>query len=141
MKKILFAGTENSLTTDIILALLRLFTGLSLALAHGISKIPPSQGFIEHTGNLGFPLPLVFAWSAGLSEFGGALLLAIGLFTRPAAFFVATTMFVAGFINYAGGPYGNAEKAIMYFGLAIVFLVLGSGRFSLDNFFRKKLTI
>jgi len=141
MKKLLFSGTENTLTTDLSLTLLRIYIGFSMAFAHGIKKLPPSEGFIEHTGDLGFPLPLVFAWSASLAEFAGALLLAFGLFTRPAAFFVAATMFVAGFVNHAGDPYGNAEKAIMYFAIAVVYLVLGSGRYSLDSFFRRKLNI
>ena len=141
MKKFLFSGTENTVTTDLILTLLRVYIGFSMAFAHGIKKIPPSEGFIEHTGDLGFPIPLIFAWSAGLAEFAGALLLAFGLFTRPAAFFVAATMFVAGFINHAGDPYGNAEKAFMYFAIAVVYLVLGSGRYSLDSLFRRKLNI
>ncbi len=141
MKKLLFAGIENNYTTDISLALLRLFTGLSLALAHGKDKIPPSDGFVEHTASLGFPIPEFFAWAAGLSEFGGALLLAFGLFTRPAAFFVACTMFVAGFINHANDPYGAAEKAFLYLALALLYLVLGAGRFSLDSLFRRKLNI
>jgi len=138
MKKILFSGTENTIVTDLSLALLRLFAGLSLALAHGIGKIPPSEGFIEHIADLGFPLPEFFSWSAGLAEFAGALLLAFGLFTRPAAFIVAINMFVAGFINHAHDPFSSAEKAILYFAIALLFLVLGSGRFSIDSWVRKR---
>ena len=141
MKKLLFSGTENTLTTDISLALFRVFAGLSMAFAHGIKKVPPSEGFIEHTGDLGFPLPEFFAYAAGLSEFVGALLLALGLFTRPAAFFVAMTMFVAGFINHAGDSFGNAEKAYLYFAVAVIYLIVGSGRFSLDSWARRKLKI
>ena len=141
MKKLLFSGIENSITTDLMLSLFRLFAGLSLALAHGAKKVPPSEGFIEHTGDLGFTLPEFFAYAAGLSEFAGALLLAIGLFTRPAAFFVAITMFVAGFINHAGDPFGNAEKAYLYFAIAMIYLVLGSGRFSTDSWVRRRLNI
>jgi len=141
MKKLLFSRTENSITTDLMLALLRVFVGLSLALAHGFKKVPPSDGFIEHTGDLGFPWQEFFAYSAGMAEFAGGLLLAIGLFTRPAAFFVAITMFVAGFINHAGDPFGNAEKAYLYFAIAILYLVLGSGRFSADSWARKRLNI
>ena len=141
MKKLLFSGTENSITTDLLLAMFRIFAGLSLAWAHGIKKLPPSEGFIEHTGDLGFPFPEFFAYAAGLSEFAGALLLAIGLFTRPAAFFVAITMFVAGFINHAGDPFGNAEKAYLYFAIAMIYLVLGSGRFSADSRVRRRLNI
>ncbi len=141
MKKLLFAGTENSIKTDFWLALFRVYVGLSLAFAHGLGKIPPSAGFIEHTGDLGFPLPAFFAWSASLSEFAGSLLLAVGLFTRPAAFFVAATMFVAGFVNHANDPYGMAEKAFLYLAVAVLFLVLGSGRFSMDNWARQQLNL
>ena len=141
MKKLLFSGIENSLTTDLSLALFRLFAGLSLALGHGIKKVPPSAGFIEHTGDLGFPFPEFFAYSAGLTEFAGALLLAIGLFTRPAAFFVAITMFVAGFINHANDPFGTAEKAYLYFAIAVLYLVLGSGRFSADSWARRRFNL
>jgi len=141
MKKILFSGTENNLATDIVLALFRIFVGLSMGLVHGLGKVPPSAGFIEHVGSLGFPMPDLFAWSAGLAEFAGALLLAFGLFTRPAAFFVAITMFVAGLINHAGDPYGAAEKAYLYLAIAIIYLILGSGRYSADSWLRKKLNI
>ena len=141
MKKLLFSGTENSITTDLSLSLFRLFAGLSMAFGHGIKKVPPSEGFVEHTGDLGFPLPEFFAYAAGLSEFAGALLLAFGVFTRPAAFFVAITMFVAAFINHAGDPFGNAEKAYIYFAIAILYLVLGSGKFSVDNMVRRRLNI
>lgn len=138
MKKILFSGIENTITTDLSLTLLRLFAGLSLALAHGIKKVPPSSGFIEHTEKLGFPMPEFFAYMAGLSEFAGALLLAFGLFTRPAAFLIAATMFVAAFINHADDPFGTAEKAYLYLALSLLFMILGSGRFSLDSMVRRK---
>jgi putative oxidoreductase len=141
MKKILFSGVTNTLRTDMGLSLLRIFTGLSLALAHGMGKVPPSTGFIEHTADLGFPLPALFGWLAGFSEFFGALFLAFGLFTRPAAIMVAATMFVAGFINHSADPYGSAEKAYLYFAIAILFLILGSGRYSLDNIIRKRLKL
>ncbi|MEN8251595.1 MAG: DoxX family protein, partial [Bacteroidota bacterium] len=139
MKKLLFNGTENTITTDFTLALLRLFTGLSMAFAHGLRKIPPSEGFIEHTGEMGFPLPEAFAWSAGLAEFAGGILLAIGLMTRPAAFFVAVTMFVAGFVNHGGDPFGIGEKAYLYFAISILYMIIGSGRYSMDSVMRRKL--
>jgi putative oxidoreductase len=36
--------------------LLRLFAGLSLAFAHGIGKLPPSQRFVEGVGRMGLRL-------------------------------------------------------------------------------------
>lgn len=141
MKKLLFGNIENTLTADFVLTILRVFAGLSLMLAHGAGKIPVSDGFIKHVGEIGFPVPVFFAWAAALSEYVGSLLLAVGLFTRPASLFVAFTMFSAAFINHAGDPFGSAEKAYLYLVISLVFLVLGSGRFGLDSIIRRKLNI
>lgn len=81
---------------------------------------------------MGFPAPVVFAWAAALSEFLGGFSLLLGLFTRPAAIFVACTMFSAAFIRHAGDPFSNKEKALLYLLVAMAFFVLGSSRSSLD---------
>jgi len=141
MKKLLFGSIENSNSADLTLALFRVFIGLSLMLAHGVGKIPVSDGFVEHIGSLGFPMPMFFAWAAALSEFLGALLLALGLFTRPAALMVASTMFVAAFINHGEDPFAAAEKAYLYCSIALMFTILGSGRFGIDSVIRRKLNI
>lgn len=141
MKKLLFGNIDNPLTTDFMVTLLRVFVGLSLMLAHGARKIPVSDGFIEHVGSLGFPMPVVFAWAAALSEYIGALLLAVGLFTRPAAFFVVITMFFAAFVNHAGEPFGAAEKAYLFMAISALFMIIGSGRYSVDTLVRRKLNI
>src|SRR5690625_3369809 len=73
---------------DAGLLILRVGLGLTLAFAHGWGKIPPADGFVGMVGGLGFPAPTLFAWLAGLAEFAGGLLLAIGLLTRSAAIFV-----------------------------------------------------
>lgn len=141
MKKLFFGSIENSNSTDLTLALFRIFVGLSLMLVHGSSKIPVSDGFIEHIGSLGFLMPVFFAWAAALSEYIGALFLAVGLFTRPASILIAITMFTAAFVNHAGDPFGVAEKAYLYLAISLVFAVLGSGRFGADSMIRKKLNI
>ena len=141
MKKLFFGNIENTLTTDFTLTLVRVFIGLSLMLAHGAGKIPVSEGFIEHVEQLGLPFPALLSWSAALSEYVGAFLIAVGLFTRPAAFFVAVTMFIAAFVNHAGDPFGSAEKGYLYFAFSLIFLVIGSGRFSLDSVVRRRLNI
>jgi len=141
MKKLFFGSLENSNSTDLALAGLRVFIGVSLMLVHGAGKIPVSEGFIEHTAALGFPLPIVFAWLAALSEYVGALLLALGLFTRPAAFMVASTMFVAAFVNHGDDSFAVSEKAYLYFAVSMLFVVLGSGRFGVDSWVRRKLNI
>ena len=87
---------------------------------------------------MGFPLPILFAWLAALSELLGGLLLAVGLFTRYAAFFVFGTMTVAAFIAHAGDPFNVRELALLYWAVMLSLLLVGGGRFELERTFRKK---
>ena len=119
-------------TTDAGLLALRVIAGLSLAFGHGIGKMPPSERFIAGVTEMGFPLPVLFAWAAGLSEFVGGILLAVGLLTRPAALFIFITMSVAFFIRHAGDAFGERELPMMFGAAALLFVLAGAGRFSLD---------
>jgi len=131
--KFLFGGPgAGSKLADIGLAAFRLFTGLAMAFAHGINKVPPPEGFIEGVGEMGFPAPFVFAWLAGISEFVGGLLVAVGLLTRPAALAVLGTMFVAAFISHAGDPFGERELALLFMFAALFLTMAGGGRYSAD---------
>jgi len=138
MRKFLFGGIDHALTVSISLAAFRIFCGLTLVLNHGIHKLPPSQGFEDLVNQLGFPFPHLFAWLAGLSEFMGGLLLTFGLWTRLSSIFIVITMFVAATIHHGSDPYAEAEKAFLFMAIGLLFLVLGSGRFSLDYTFRRK---
>ena len=134
IRQLLFGGAGGAnAAADLGLLALRLFAGLSMAFAHGLGKVPPSAGFIGATEGLGFPAPAVFAWMAGLSEFVGGLLLALGLATRPAALFVAGTMAVAAFGAHGGDPFGDKEMALLYLAVAAAFMLAGAGRYSLDR--------
>jgi putative oxidoreductase len=131
---ILFGGDGGgSRVADAGLLLVRLFAGLALAFAHGAGKMPPSERFAAGVAELGFPAPEVFAWAAGLSEFLGGLLLAIGLLTRPAALAIAFTMGVAAFGRHAADPFADKEKALLFLAVALMFLLVGSGRYGLDR--------
>jgi len=120
------------------LTLLRVFAGLALAFGHGIRKFPPSEKFIESVGDLGFPLPTLFAWTATCSEFFCGLLLALGLLTRPAALFILFTMMVAAFLRHAGEPFSERELAFVYGSIALAFLFIGSGRYGMDALLRRQ---
>ncbi len=133
LRSALFGSGSTSRATDLGLLILRLGAGVSLAFAHGLDKLPPSPGFVEGTAAMGFPLPLVFAWAAALSEFGGGLLLALGLATRPAAFFVACTMAVAFFVRHSADPFMGAEKAFLYLVAALALIATGAGRYAFDR--------
>ena len=139
LKKLLFGGESNlSTPANIGLALLRIFTGIALAFGHGIGKVPPPEKFVEGVSKLGFPMPGFFAWAAGLSEFGGAIFLALGLFTRISSFFVACVMLVAVLGVHINDPFGTKEKAFLYLFIALLFMFKGASDWSIDSFIRER---
>lgn len=120
-------------------ALLRIVAGL-LFMPHGAQKLFGMFGGMGPDGGTAkFPDQMFIA---GVLEFFGGVLLALGLFTRPVALLLAIEMLVAYFMAHA--PHGpipmlnHGELALMYF---IVFLYLsaaGPGPWSLDHAMRKK---
>jgi putative oxidoreductase len=136
MKDFLFGGARlNSAVADFGLFVLRAFAGTSLALAHGLGKLPPTEGFMKGVTALG--LPPQAAWLSGFAEFFCGLLLAIGLGTRPAAMIIATNMSVAAFRQHATDPYLRAELAYLYLAVAAMFVLVGAGRFSADRVIKR----
>ena len=120
------------------LLVLRVFSGLFMAIGHGLGKIPASDKFIAAIGQMGFPFPAFFAWSAGLAELLGGLLIALGLLTRPAALFLGFTMFVAAFVRHATDPFLIKEKALLYLVICLCIFCTGGGRFSFDHLLGEK---
>jgi putative oxidoreductase len=110
-------------------ALLRIVAGLLFA-CHGAQKLFGMFGGKVMTG---VPLMLV----AGIIEFGGGLLIAVGLFTRVAAFFAAGEMAVGYFmVHFPQGfwPIVNkGEPAVLNCFLFLYILAHGAGRFSLGR--------
>jgi putative oxidoreductase len=131
--------TTNRLSASAPLALaaLRIMSGL-LFLAHGTQKFLSFPGG-ERAG---------FGWTfAGLPAYAGiielvtGLLIAIGLFTRPAAFLASGTMAVAYFMAHAPKnfyPVNNmGDAAILYCFVFLYLVFAGPGRLSLDGALRK----
>jgi putative oxidoreductase len=112
--------------------MLRVGIGVALAFAHGQGKMPPSGRFTAGVEEMGFPVPTVFAWAAAVSEFIGALLVAIGLATRPSALLAACTVGTALFIRHQGDPFADREKAFLYFVSLVAIVFIGAGRYSVD---------
>jgi putative oxidoreductase len=123
---------------DFGLLIYRIFIGLSIAFAHGLSKLPPSEQMLQGVESMGFPLPVLFAWAAALSEFVGGLLIAAGLFTRHASVFLGFTMAVAAFKVHADDPFKVKELALLYLVSCVLFIFAGAGQYSIDKLFRKK---
>ena len=134
MKKIFFGYTpilnEN---VNFGLFVIRLFTGISLAFAHGIGKVPPSDGFIDGISEMGFPFPGFFAWMSAIAEFFGGIFLTLGLATRPFALLIGINMGVAVFLGHAEDPFSTKEKALLFFFIALFVFITGAGKYSVDN--------
>ena len=121
------------------LLILRVFLGAAL-LTHGWGKM--FGGLEQFTGfvaSLGVPAPSVMAFLAAFAESFGAILLAIGLLTRPAAFLIVATMAVAVFGAHKGAAFSVQEAAWLYLVPALFFLLKGAGQWSLDRIVSKKL--
>ncbi len=130
---LIFGGHDlHGFFNNLAFAILRVFAGAAMALAHGWGKFPVSDGMVEGVGRIGLPLPIVFAWAASLAELLGGALVALGLATRPAALFVTITMGVAAFMVHGSDPFGRKEMALLYGAIFLVFTVVGAGRLSLD---------
>ena len=133
LRRFLFGGAGGgSVASDLGLLVLRIMTGLALAFGHGRGKLPPSERFVARVDALGFPLPELSAWIAGLGEFGGGLLVALGLLTRPAATAALIVVATAFFGAHAGDPFGDREKAFLFAAAMLALILSGAGRFSLD---------
>lgn len=133
-RTLLFGSPATTRATDIGLFILRVGLFLMLAFGHGLGKLPPGAGLVENTAGMGFPMPAFFAWAAALTEFLGAILLAVGLLTRPAAVLVAGMMMVAFFGVHGGALSGDnsGEMAFVYLVGALAVLTAGPGHFSVD---------
>ena len=137
LKKLLFGGESGlSVPANLGLTLLRIFTGVSLMMAHGVGKIPPSDGLINRAGEMGFPVPIVFAWAAALSEFVGGAFLALGFLTRVSSFLIVCTMLTALIGVHRADPFQKQELAFLYFFIALAFMLKGAGDWSIDRYLR-----
>lgn len=123
---------------DFGLLLLRALFGLYLAFGHGLGKITggPERwaglgGTMEIFG-LGFA-PTFWGFMAALAEFVGALLVAIGLLTRPAALLVTLNMSVAATAHITGAIDGGPEMALLYGIVFLSLLFIGPGKYSVDE--------
>jgi putative oxidoreductase len=118
------------------LSLLRLLAGL-LILEFGTMKIlhfPPAEPYASVP-------PFSLFWIAGVIELVGGALVAVGLFTRLAAFILSGEMAFAYFIEHA--PQGfypalnNGLPAVLFCFTFLYLSAAGGGPWSLDRLLRK----
>ena len=109
----------------------------ALMISHGWKKL---ANFSEKVDQ--FPDPLHIGHSASLSltifaEFFCAIFILAGIFTRLSTIPLIICMLVIIFIVDAGQPFLESETAIFYCMLYFAILVIGPGKYSLDNVIRK----
>jgi putative oxidoreductase len=127
---------------DFALLVLRFVVGLTL-MGHGSQKLfgwfsgPGLKGFSGGTRRMGFRPPLLWAIVAALGEFGGGLLLVLGLLTPLGALGIMGAMFVAivkahlpkGFWSSKGG----FEYPLILWVVPFALGLGGPGNYSLDH--------
>ncbi len=131
-----FAVRSQNVQIDIVYFLIRAVAGSAFML-HGWGKIQTPMNWMGPES----PVPGMFQFLAAFSEFGGGLALILGLLTRLGSLGIAFTMFVAvclhafklgdPFVSPKGGS--SYELALVYLVIAILFVVSGPGRYSLDR--------
>lgn len=118
---------------------LRFCTGIIMCYYHGWSKLLSDTSRWERLGNsltqwIGLDsLSVPLGFMAAFSESIGALLIAFGLLTRPAAFLLGITMLVATSKNLMKGGIDGSELPLIFLMLCIYILLKGPGRYSLDR--------
>jgi putative oxidoreductase len=127
----------NSKLQSFGLLWLRVLMGTGIAY-HGYGKLFGGHMDKFREGVVALGMPAEMAWVAALSEFLGGILVALGLGTRFAAFFVFATMSVAAFLVHAQDPLLKKELALAYWTISGALIFLGAGSFSLDARLKRK---
>ena len=132
-------GGGGSARQDFGLLFLRVAVGASLFLKHGWEKISDFSRMAQH-----FPDPIHIGPvpSLAIALAGDAicsLLVMLGFFTRPAAFFAACNIAVAwtlvhhlAFFGHGNGP-DHGEVCVLYIAVLLSLAIAGPGRYSLDR--------
>ena len=132
-----FSNQENGLL------ILRFISSYFLFINHGIGKLmdPSKWNWLGSTftkyffGLLDFANSF-FGFLAAFSESICAALVLLGLYTRFASSMICLTMLVAILYHITGS--GGIESASLYFSIFFLFLCIGPGKYSLDNFIKNK---
>lgn len=129
-----FKNQSKDVRTDIALLLLRIAGGGFMAINHGYGKLLKLFGdepikFMDFLG-LGPKFSLALAV---LAEFVASILIVLGLFTRLSTIPATFTMLIAAFVAHGADPFKRKESALMFLIMYIVILLMGAGKYSLDQ--------
>lgn len=125
---------------DLAILIIRLLVGLTVA-AHGAQKLfgsfggPGLKGLTGWLGSMRMRPAGLWAFLAGFSEFGGGILMALGLLGPVGALGVIAAMLVAIIAAHWGkffSTQGGMEYPLTLAIAALATIVSGSGAYSLD---------
>lgn len=126
---------------------IRIGLGFSFILVHGWAKISGGPAMWSKIGgamaNYGLSFaPTFWGFMASASEFAGGILILLGLFTRPAAAFMAFTMLTAFMMHTSNmDPWSKAIYPMEMFAVFMGLLFIGAGKYSIDALISKKKTV
>lgn len=92
----------------------------------------------SYLSSLGIPFPVFMSWLYVLTEFGGGILLIVGLKVRWAAVPLGITFAVATFLAHRGDPYESSFQALQLLAVSIFFFIGGTGKLSFDSLLKTK---
>ncbi len=125
---------STNIAFQISWTILRVVAGVVMV-HNGLDKLANIESFANaYVAYLGLPFPITLSYMAAYTELIGAPLVALGLFTRPAAMGLVFTMTVAMYhhIKVAGFSIPYLELSAIYAATFLFFVINGGGRFSVD---------
>lgn len=135
--KCFFQIMPQAKCASLALLLLRLVAGTAF-MFHGWGKIQSPLSWMPPDS----PVPGFLQFLAALAEFGGGLAWVFGALTSLASVGLIFTMIVATALHavvmgdpfVASGPgMGSYELALLYLVISILFLIMGPGKYSVDQ--------
>ncbi|WP_055076122.1 DoxX family protein [Pseudanabaena sp. 'Roaring Creek'] len=128
--------------TQASLLLLRVVLG-TVMIHNGFDKLADIPSFAEaYVQAIGLPFPIFFAYCAAFTEVIASPLLALGLFTRPAALGLFATMLVANYHHILIGGFSipSIELSSIYAVSFAFFVIYGGGKYAIDTLLANALT-
>ena len=124
------------INTDAALLILRVVLGI-IMVYNGWPKLTNLGGTIQGFTGMGIPLPALSAVLATVAEFGGGLLLLLGVLTDIAGLLFALEMLAAIILVHAKNGFavseGGVEWPLALMAMALAIALAGPGRFSVGG--------
>jgi len=116
-------------------------------LSSGFAKLTNIAGFSAGLAKDGVPMPTFMGWLGAIVEFGGGLMIILGVKIRYAAILMVLFVIIATVIShryweFTGADFGaqrnNFWKNVTILGGLLFMFLAGAGKLSVDGMFGKK---